>query len=70
MFLSKWVGGRGIKIICNIGQQKEIRRVLLLVDDGILLYEPGAKVTLLICVELFLGHLVPWHGELLSELGR
>ena len=44
-----------------------------LVDDGILLCEPGAKVSLFVGVKLVLGHLVPpsgplWHGEL-SQLG-
>ena len=36
----------------------------LLVDDGILLCEPGAEVSLSGCVQLVLGHLVPLSGPL------
>lgn len=55
-------------IACKIGSGG-VQRALPLLDDHILLCEPGAKVSLFVCIELVLGHLVSpsgplWQGEL------
>lgn len=56
-----------------INAWRGIQCTLPLLDDRILLGEPGAEVSLFVRVELVLGHLVPplgpsWHGEL-NQLG-
>lgn len=47
-------GGGGL-----ISRRGRIQCALPLLDNRILLCEPGAKVSLFVCVELVLGHLVP-----------
>ena len=64
------VDAREIRRVRLVGRWGSIQCALPLVDDGILLCEPGAEVSLFVCVELVLGHLVPPSGPLWHEIGR